>query len=608
VSENCAAVAALQQQLGLVPQLYDLSLLHTNALSVFDGGVPTTFSSGSVPAAGAPAQMNLLQPARVLPASGIDSSPSRGISPGDGGARVRQQTDQTITVAPAGNMAHPSTSGPNPTPTIRGGGRLDADRRARTAALLTSVNVLASPDRNSAELCQATLNVVNKLREPMLQIMDADQHRRPLIHDDDPRGIDAFFADVPEASYVYPVQVRPRDDVPALRWGNRIEESPTALLSVHLSPAMTNTEIPGRTGAAQSAFSDEGAIAADRPKQVVPPLPTSAASLLTTGGAASNPLAIGAGGATSMHDMHVLLSAPMPTSRAGPSQGAISTPHSTPAVDGGMWSNSQFTTLVENGVELDSEKYVNGTDQEHSPLEESPAAPAASTNSTTAVKKTATSTCINDPHEQGIGSEALRQWSASHVANPELSELRTAPTSSASTVALPHAPERQPVTHAHREYDENAQMQRYISSMATPTVFLQQQLEAYKPPQDEYETHSLNSVDAGATVSIPSAATVGLLLIALLMDDVGATALVGRSSGVLQFAQNYPAATAQQIASGCDPPSIWRHTMRGENAAAIRSVHEHSGLGHHGEAPRHCNFRAASRQLHALVPELSGTV
>ena len=183
-----------------------------------------------------------------------------------------------------------------------------------------------------------------------------------------------------------------------------------------------------------------------------------------------------------------------------------------------------------------------------------------------------------------------------------------APTSSASTVALPHAPERQPVTHAHREYDENAQVQRYISSMATPTVILQQQLAAYKPPHDDYETHSLNSVDAGATVSIPSAASVGLLLIALLMDDVGATALVGRSSGVLQFAQNYLSATAQQIASGCDPPSIWKHTMRGENAAAIRSVHEHSGLGHHGEAPRHCNFRAASRQLHALVPELSGTV
>ena len=309
-----------------------------------------------------------------------------------------------------------------------------------------------------------------------------------------------------------------------------------------------------------------------------------------------------------MHDMHVLLSAPMPTSRAGPSQGAISTPHSAPAVDGGMLSNSQFTTLVENGVELDSEKYVNGTDQEHSPLEESPAARAASTNSTTAVKKYAASTCavINGPKEQSIGSEALHQWSASHVANPELSELRTAPTSSASTVALPHAPIRQPVTHAHREYDENAQVQRYISSMATPTVILQQQQAAYKPPQDEYETHSLNSVDAGATVSIPSAASVGLLLIALLMDDVGATALVGRSSGVLQFAQNYLSATAQQIASGCDPPSIWRHTMRGQNAGAIRSMHAHSG--HHGEAPRHCHFRAASRKLHALVLELSGTV
>ena len=102
------------------------------------------------------------------------------------------------------------------------------------------------------------------------------------------------------------------------------------------------------------------------------------------------------------------------------------------------------------------------------------------------------------------------------------------------------------------------------------------------------------------------AASVGLLLIALLMHDVGATALVGRSSGVLQFAQNYPAATAQQIASGCDPPSIWRHTMRGQNAGAIRSMHAHSG--HHGEAPRHCHFRAASRKLHALVLELSGTV
>ena len=42
-----------------------------------------------------------------------------------------------------------------------------------------------------------------------------------------------------------------------------------------------------------------------------------------------------------------------------------------------MLSNSQFTTFVEHGVELDSEKYVNGTDQEHSPLEESPAARAA---------------------------------------------------------------------------------------------------------------------------------------------------------------------------------------------------------------------------------------
>jgi hypothetical protein len=195
------------------------------------------------------------------------------------------------------------------------------------------------------------------------------------------------------------MQVRPRDDVPALRWGNRTEDGPTTLLPVHLSPAMTNTAIPGRTGAAQSAFSDEGAIDAVRPKQV-------------------------------------LLSAPMPTSRAGPTQKAISTPHSTPA------------------------------------------------------------------------------------------------------------------------------------------------------------------------------ASVGLLLIALLMHDVGATALVatavGRSSRVLQFAQNYPAATAQQIASGCDPPSIWRHTMRGQNAGAIRSMHAHSG--HHGEAPRHCHFRAASRKLHALVLELSGTV
>jgi hypothetical protein len=80
-----------------------------------------------------------------------------------------------------------------------------------------------------------------------------------------------------------------------------------------------------------------------------------------------------------MHDMHVLPSAPMPASRAGPSQGAISTPHSTPAVDGGVLSNSQFTTFVEHGVELDSEKYINGTDQEHSPLEESQAARAAST-------------------------------------------------------------------------------------------------------------------------------------------------------------------------------------------------------------------------------------
>jgi hypothetical protein len=171
---------------------------------------------------------------------------------------------------------------------------------------------------------------------------------------------------------------------------------------------------------------------------------------------------------------------------------------------------------------------------------------------------------------------------------------------------LPHAPERQPVTYAHSEYDKNGQMQRYISLMATPTVILQQQLAAYKPPQDEYETHSLNSVDAGATVSIPSAASVGLLLIALLMEDVGATALVGRSFGIPPFAQNYPVATAQQIASGCDPPSIWRHTMRGQNAGAIRSMHAHSG--HHGEAPRHCHFRAAPRKLHALALELSGTV
>ena len=188
-----------------------------------------------------------------------------------------------------------------------------------------------------------------------------------------------------------------------------------------------------------------------------------------------------------MRDMHVLLSAPMPTSRAGPTQGAISTPHLTPAVDGGMLSNSQFTTFVEHGVELDSEKYINGTDQEHSPLEESQAARAASTgiaseqphrssapqsmhaaldddplvmnlesffsmkgivlpNSTTAVKEYATSTCavINGPHEQDIGSEALHQWSANNVANPELSELCTAPTSSAATAALPHwhAPKR----------------------------------------------------------------------------------------------------------------------------------------------------------------------
>ncbi len=143
-----------------------------------------------------------------------------------------------------------------------------------------------------------------------------------------------------------------------------------------------------------------------------------------------------------MHDMHVLLSASMPTSRAGPSQGAIPTPHSTSTVDVGMLSNSRFTTFVEHGVELDSEKYVNGTDQEHSPLEESPAAKAASAgiaseqpyrssapqsmdaaldddplvmtlesffsmkgivlpNSATAVKKYATSTCavINGPHE-----------------------------------------------------------------------------------------------------------------------------------------------------------------------------------------------------------------
>jgi hypothetical protein len=430
---------------------------------------------------------------------------------------------------------------------------------------------------------------------------------------------------VPEASYVYPMQVRPRDDVPALRWGNRTEESPTALLSVHLSPAMTNTAIPGRTGAAQSAFSYEGAIDAVRPKQVVPPLPTSAAGLLTTGGAASNPFAIGARGATSMRDMHVLLSAPMPTSRAGPTQGAISTPHSTPAVDGGMLSNSQFTTFVEHCVDLDSEQYINGNDQEHSPLGESPAARAASTgiaseqpyrssapqsmdaaldddplvmtlesffsmkgivlpNSATVVKKYATSTCAvsNGPHEQDIGSEALHQWSANHFANPELSELCTAPTSSAATVALPHAPERQPVTYAHSEYDENGQMQRYISSMATPTVILQQQLAACKPPQDEYETHSLNSLDAGATVSIPSAASVGLLLIALLMEDVGATVLVGRSFGIPPLAQNYPAATAQQIASGCDPPGIWKHTMRGQNAGAICSKYAplHEGPRH----------------------------
>jgi hypothetical protein len=434
---------------------------------------------------------------------------------------------------------------------------------------------------------------------------------------------------------------------------------------------MSNTEIPGCAGATRSACSAKGAIAAFRPKQVVPPLPTDAAGLLTARGAASNPFAIEAGGATSMYDMHVLPSAPMPASRAGPSQGAISAQHSTPAVHGGVLSNSQFTTFVEHGVELDSEKYHNGTDQEHSPLEESQAARAASTgiaseqphrssapqsmdaaldddplvislesffsmkgivlpNSTTAVKQYVASTCavINGPHEQCIGSEALQQWSASHVVNPELSEftagitdaavddlvalfrsephsasqsvvsrsvdakiaailslfpsereLRTAPTSPAATVALPHAPECHPVAPAHREYEEHGQMQRNISSMALPPSYLQQPLAAYKPtPHDEYEMHSLTSVDAEATVSIPSAASVGLLLIAVLIGGMGAMAFVGRSLGVPPLAQNSLSATSHHIASGCDPPGIWKHTMRGENAGAICSkyapVHE----------------------------------
>jgi hypothetical protein len=334
-------------------------------------------------------------------------------------------------------------------------------------------------------------------------------------------------------------------------------------------------------------------------------------------------------------------------------------------------SNSQFTTFVEHGVELDSEKYINGTDQEHSPLEESQAARAASTgiaseqphrssapqsmdaaldddplvmslesffsmkgivlpNSTTAVRQYVTSTCamINGPHERSIGSVALHQWSASQVVNPELSEstagitdaavddlvalfgsepcsasqsvvsrsvdakiaailslfpsereLRTAHTSSAATVALPDAPERHLVAPAHREHEEHGQMQRNISSMALPPSRLRQPLAAYKPPpHDEYEMQSFTSVDAEATVSITSAASAGLLLIALLIGGKGAMAFVGRSLGVPPVAQNSLSATSHHIASGCDPPGIWKHTMRGQNAGAICSkyapVHE----------------------------------
>jgi hypothetical protein len=65
-----------------------------------------------------------------------------------------------------------------------------------------------------------------------------------------------------EAYDVHPMQVRPRNDVPTLRWGNRTEDGPTALRSLHLSAAMSNTDIPGRTGATRSACSAEGAIAA----------------------------------------------------------------------------------------------------------------------------------------------------------------------------------------------------------------------------------------------------------------------------------------------------------------------------------------------------------
>jgi hypothetical protein len=151
---------------------------------------------------------------------------------------------------------------------------------------------------------------------------------------------------------------------------------------------------------------------------------------------------------------------------------------------------------------------------------------------------------------------------------PSERELRTAPTSSAATVALPHAPERHPVTPAHREYEEHGQMQRNISSMALPPSCLRQPPAANikSPPHDEYEMHSLTSVDAEATVSIPSAASADLLLIALLIGGVGAMALIGRSFGVLPSAQNSLSATSHRQASGCDPPGIWKHTMRGQNA------------------------------------------